>query len=255
MPKPTTSKTIKTLLLAGISLGVLTSVSVKAAEDKAFSDTQKSQIEEIFKNYLMENPEIITEAMTELRMKQEREAQEMAKTKIEEYKDDFRSDRFPYAGDKDGEVMVVEFYDYNCGYCKRALPDIQAVLEQEDNVRVVFIDMPILGPSSLSASQWALAAKNQGKYFEYHVALMEHKGAKNEETLTNIAENLGLDVEQMKKDAASQAVQDQINENVTIAREMGVQGTPAFIVGDQLFRGYIGEDALLQSVQEAREEG
>lgn len=248
------TKHFKTMLLAGISVGILGIAQAKA-DDAKFSDEQKAQIEAIFKDYLMTNPEIITEAMTELRMKQERAAQEMAREKIAEYQDEFKSDAFPHAGTKDGDVMVVEFYDYNCGYCKKALPDIQALLKEDENVHVVLVNMPILGPSSMLASQWAMAAHEQGKYFEYHSALMEHRGSKSEASLIKMAEDLGLDVDKMKADANSEKVKTQINQNVRIAREMGVQGTPAFIVDDQLFRGYIGEDALINSVKTAREEG
>lgn len=248
------SKTLKIMLLTGLSVGALAAANAKA-EDGSFSDAQKEALGGIIKDYLMENPEIITDAMTELRMKQEREAEAKAKETITKYKDDFKSGKFPYTGNKDGDVVVVEFYDYNCGYCKKALPDVQALLKEDDNVMVVFMDMPILGPSSLVAAKWAIAAQKQDKYFEFHAALMEFRGNKDEASLTKIAEDLGLDVEKLKKDAESKEVQDQINESVAIAREVGVQGTPAFLVDDKFYRGYIGEAALLQSVKESRDEG
>lgn len=245
------SKSVKTLLLAGLSVGALAISSAKA-EDGKFSDAQKQEIQKIMKEYLMENPEMITEAMNGLREKQERMAEEQAKEMIAKYEADFRSGKFPYAGNKDGDVIVVEFYDYNCGYCKKALPDVQALLKEDDNVMVVFMDMPILGPTSLTAAKWAMAAQNQGKYFEYHTELMSFQGNKDEAALTKLAEKIGLDVEKMKVDAESKEVQDRINETVTVGREIGVQGTPAFIVGDQFFRGYIGEEALIASVKEER---
>lgn len=246
------SKTsLKALLLSGLAIGAI-AVTNAHAETKAFSDTQKAEIETIMKDYLMENPEIITEAMMALRVKQETEAQEQAKAKIVEYQNDFKSDTFPFAGNKDGDVVVVEFFDYNCGYCKKALPDVQALIAEDKNVKVVFMDMPILGPTSLTASKWALAAQEQGKYFEYHAALMEHLGGKEESDLAEIAKVVGLDVEKMKQDANSDKVQNKINKSMKIAQDIGIQGTPAFIVGDKLYRGYIGEDALLKSVKDSR---
>lgn len=241
----------KTLLLTGLAVGSL-AISNANAETKSFTDAQKTEIETIMKDYLMENPEIITEAMMALRAKQEMEAQEQAKAKIAEYQDDFQSDAFPFTGNKDGDVIVVEFFDYNCGYCKKALPDVQALVKADKNAKVVFMEMPILGPTSLTAAKWALAAHEQGKYFEFHAALMEHVGGKEEKDLMEIAKLVGLDVEQMKTDAASDTVQNKINESMKIAQDIGIQGTPAFIVGDKLYRGYIGEDALIQSVKDVR---
>ena len=241
----------KTLLLAGLAVGAVAITQAKAQKD-TFTDAQKAEIETIFKDYLMENPEIITEAMMALREKQEVEAQAQAKAKIAEYQDTFKSEKFPYAGNKDGDVVVVEFYDYNCGYCKKAFPDVQALIEQDNNVKVVFMDMPILGPTSLTAAKWAVAAQEQGKYFEFHAALMEHVGSKEESDMVDIAEMLDLDVDQMRKDAESEATQAHINDSMKVAQDIGIQGTPAFIVGDKLYRGYIGEDALIQSVKDSR---
>lgn len=246
------SKTsLKTLLLSGLAVGAI-AVTNAHAQTETFTGAQKTEIETIMKDYLMENPEIITEAMMALRVKQETEAQEQAKAKIVEYQSDFKSDTFPFAGNKDGDVIVVEFFDYNCGYCKKALPDVQALVSQDKNVKVVFMDMPILGPTSLTTSKWALAAQEQGKYFEYHAALMEHLGGKEESDLAEIAKVVGLDVEKMKKDANSDKVQNKINESMKIAQDIGIQGTPAFIVGDKLYRGYIGEAALIKSVEDSR---
>lgn len=243
------SKSVKTLLLAGLSIGAI-AVSSAKAEDGKFSDAQKQEIQKIMKEYLMDNPEMITEAMNGLREKQERMAEEQAKEMIKKYEADFRSGKYPYAGNKDGDVVVVEFYDYNCGYCKKALPDVQALLKEDDNVMVVFMDMPILGPTSLTAAKWAIAAQNQDKYFEYHTALMSYQGGKDEATLERLAKDVGLDIEKMKADAESKETQERINESMNIAREIGVQGTPAFIVGDKFFRGYIGEEALLATVKD-----
>lgn len=242
---------LKALLLSGLAIGAIAVTNAKA-ETKNFNDAQKTEIETIMKDYLMANPEIITEAMMALREKQEMQAQEQAKAKIGEYSSEFKSDAFPFAGNKDGDVVVVEFFDYNCGYCKKALPDVQALVEQDKNVKVVFMEMPILGPTSLTAAKWALAAHEQGKYFEYHAALMEHLGGKEESDLAEIAGVIGLDVEKMKQDANSDKVQNKINQSMKIAQDIGIQGTPAFIVGEQLFRGYIGEEALIQSVKDSR---
>lgn len=239
------------LLLAGVAVTALMAAPA-SAQDASFNESQKAEIESVIQNYLMENPEIIADAMNALREKQEREMQEQAKAKLSEYKDFFQSAEVPVVGNPEGDVTVVEFFDYNCGYCKKALPDIQALLKADDNVRIVLMDMPILGPSSLTASKFALAAKKQDKYFEYHTALMEFQGAKDEASLKKIATDIGLDAEKLAEDAQSPEIQDMINESVSIAQEIGIRGTPGFIVGDELYRGYIGEEALIQSVKDQR---
>ena len=239
----------KTLLLAGIASSY---IGLAHAQEKSFNDAQKEEIQSIVKDYLLENPEIMTEVMVALRTKQEAAEQKQAEEKLAEYKDYFKSDDLAYAGNKDGDVIVVEFFDYNCGYCKKAFPDVQALLEEDKNVKVVFMEMPILGPTSLTAAKWAEAAKDQGKYFEFHSALMKFQGNKDEKSLRKIARDLGLDVEQMAERAESQDIQDRINKSMEISQDMGIRGTPAFIVGDQIFRGYIGEEALIQSVKDSR---
>ncbi len=239
----------KALLLT--SLSVLTLASAQA-QDASFSDAQKEEMRTVFKEYLMENPELIADAMTALRDKQENMQAEQAKAKITEYAEYFKTADLPYTGNKDGDVVVVEFFDYNCGYCKKAFPDVQALLKKDPNVKVVFMEMPILGPTSLTAAQWAEAAHKQGKYFEFHTALFDHQGQYDVEELRKLATDLGLDVAQMEKDAQSEEVQERINKSVQVGQDIGARGTPAFIVGDTLFPGYIGEAALIQSVADAR---
>ena len=132
------------------------------------------------------------------------------------------------------------------------MPDIQATLEKDSDVKFVFHEMPILGPSSRTAAQYALAAHKQGKYFEYHVALMEFRGEKNDKTLEKLAKDVGLDVEKAKADANSKEIAAMIEESMTLASKIGIRGTPAFIVGDKLFRGYLGPDGLQSEIKTAR---
>jgi protein-disulfide isomerase len=264
MPKRKKKSAFHLVLLSAVGLGALFASSYYIlgnanAQDQnvadssgSFSETQRGEIQQIFRDYLMENPEMISEAMIALREKQEREMEEMTQNKLKEYAEFFQSDDVPFVGKKDGDVTVVEFFDYNCGYCKRAFEDVQALIERDKNVRVVFIEMPILGPTSFTAAQWAMAAHKQGKYFEFHQALMEHQGGKDEAQMKVIAERLGLDVDKMAADAKSDAVQELLGKSIGVARDMGIQGTPAFIVGDQVFRGYIGTEALIESVKQAR---
>lgn len=244
---------IKTILLLGAVGGAFFFGFGQSASAQSFSDAQKEEMGTIIKDYLMDNPEVIMEAVEAFRRNQEAEMQQAAAVKIGEHDDFLTGADAPMAGNKNADVTVVEFFDYNCGYCKRALGDIQKILQEDQNVRFVFREMPILGPSSVEAARWALAAHKQGKYFEYHAALMSHSGAKNESTLEKLAKDAGLDVAQMKKDAASEEVNALIEKGLSVSREIGVQGTPAFVVNGELVRGYVGLEGLKDLINRARE--
>ena len=250
MLKLSTRTFLLTTLLAGAA--GLAGLSHQAQAADAFSSTQKDELGTIIKEYLMDNPEVIFKSIDAYRQKEKEMQQAKAKNAIKDNIKKLTESDAPSIGAEDADVVIVEFFDYNCGYCKRAVPDIQAVLEKDKKVRFVFQEMPILGPSSLTAAQWAKAAHNQGKYFDFHVALMEHRGAKDEAQLTKLAEKLGLDINKMKKDAGSDEVKNAIDAEVSLARQIGINGTPAFIVGEDLYPGYIGKDGLTGAIKEAR---
>lgn len=239
--------------LAAVSAVLILSSGQKAgAESTDFSEAQKTQIQQIIAEYVNENPQIIIDALNNYREQQEADQRAQATQTLKDNVAFLSGPDLPSIGNPDADVTVVEFFDYNCGYCKRAVPDIQALIKEDKNVRFVFKDMPILGPTSHTAAQWALAAHKQGKYFEYHVALMEHRGNKEEGELAKLAEDLGLDVEQMKKDAASEETQQILAKNMEITQKAGINGTPAFIIGDTLYPGYLGPDGLKDAIEESR---
>ena len=238
-----------------LSFTALTAIAAvpALAEEAAFSDAQKEAIGPIVKEYLMENPNVIVEAMNAFQDRQREEAQKLAEQKIAENITKLTSADMPSIGNPDADITVVEFFDYNCGYCKRALPDVQAVLEADKNVRFVFLEMPILGPTSRTAALWALAADRQDKYFDFHVALMEHNGPKEERHLEKMAKDVGLDIEQLKKDVADSALEEELESIMSVAREVGVTGTPAFIVGKTFIPGYVGEHGLKGAIRVERD--
>ena len=221
----------------------------------AFTDAEKTELGDVIRAYILDNPELILEAVEKHRANETAKAEAEAETFIKSNYDELTGQNLPFIGNPDADVTVVEFMDYNCGYCKRALPDIMKLVEQDKNVKVVFHEMPVLGPSSQAAAAWALAAHKQGKYFEYHSELMKHKGSKGEKELIKLAKKLDLDVDQMKEDAVSDATKAQLAGSFAIARKLGVQGTPAFIVGETVFRGYIGHDGLINAIKAEREKG
>ncbi len=222
------------------------------AADAGLTDIQKSEVRQVIKEYLRENPELVVEALQSFQQKQQEESLNAAKAKINKYKSQLTAKDLPGAGNPAGDVTVIEFFDYNCGYCKKAIGDIQHALEKDKNVRFVFFDMPILGPSSIEAAKWAHAAHVQGKYFEFHTALMEHKGGLEEDVLADLAKKVGLDVEKAKKDAADPALEANLQKGIEMGHDIGVNGTPGFIIGDQLYPGYLGEEGLMKAITDAR---
>jgi protein-disulfide isomerase len=236
------------LAISALALGAYT--QAQAAEE--FTDAQKAAMNAMIEAYIKENPQIIMDSVEAFRIKQQEQAEETAAAKLNDHIAALTAKEQPSVGSENPDITVVEFFDYNCGYCKRAVPDIQKVLQDDPKVRFVFQEMPILGPTSGSAAKWALAAHKQGKYFDYHVALMNHKGAKEDADLENIAKELGLDVEKMKTDANSDEIAAMIAKSMEVSNDLGIRGTPAFIIGDEIVRGYLGENGLQKAIEDAR---
>lgn len=242
----------KILLGTALITGVAGLSAMQAHAEDAFDAAQKEEIGKVIQEYLKENPEIVIEAIEAYRSQEAEREQKQAEEKIIDNREYLTRADAPSIGNPDADVTVVEFFDYNCGYCKRALPDIQKISEADPNVRFVFKEMPILGPTSKTAAQWALAAHKQGKYFDYHVALMEHRGPKDEDNLKKLGEKVGLDVDKAKAAIDSGEIDKELDMVTKVGREIGVTGTPAFIVGDKFIPGYIGEDGLKGAIADAR---
>ena len=214
----------------------------------------KAEVQDIVKEYLSENPEIVIQAIKTYQMQEQERQQQAFKDELRKNKDKLvNNPDAPMAGNPDGDVTVVEFFDYNCGYCKKAIGDVVTLVEQDDQLKVVFMELPILSESSRDAARWALAAKEQGKYFEYHTALMKFSGPKTKSTLRRLAKDVGLDVEKLEKDADDPEISKILMKNQEMARSLGISGTQAFIIGDSLSPGYIPLDAMKAAVKSARE--
>lgn len=218
-----------------------------------FNDAQKAEIKKLFEEYLMDNGGLILQSVNKYQADIEEQDRIEAGKKAEGFLKELDNKKnLPMTGSKDADITIVEFFDYNCGYCRQALGEIQTVLKDDDKVRVIFIDMPILGPESMEASKWSLAALKQDKYFEYHTALMEHNGSKGEEALEGLAKDIGLDVKQMKKDKDSEEIANALSDNVEQARAIGINGTPGFLLAGQLFPGFMPADRIKEIIAEHR---
>lgn len=205
---------------------------------KVFTPEQRAGIEAVVREYLLANPELFLEVQSEL----EKKLEEIQSAKMKEAVKSNAAELFkradaPAAGAEKGDITVVEFFDYNCGFCKRGLDDIAKLIENDDKVRVVFKELPILSQGSEEAAKVALAAKQQGKYWEVHSALLGHRGSVNGETALKIAGKLGLDTAKLKADMETPAVKGEIEKVRDLAQKMGINGTPHFLVGDRAIPG------------------
>ncbi len=232
--------------------GLSSSMAV-AQEEKAFSPAQEAALEDHMKSFIMDNPELIMMSVEKFQQEQMIEMEKKAQESIKKHRPFFdKNTDLPVAGNPDGDVTVVEFFDYNCGYCKKAFDGVLKLIEQDSNIRVVFMELPILSPRSETVARWALAANEQGKYFEFHKAVMNNKGALSESILEEEAKKLGLDIAKLKQDAASEKTDKMLEKVKSVAKDLGISGTPAFVVGDQPMRGYVPFSGLEAAVKEAR---
>lgn len=218
----------------------------------------KEDIEKIVREYLLSNPELMLEVQTALEIKLEKEQAEKIKTAItENAKDIYRHPDAPVGGNPDGDITVVEFFDYNCGYCKRGFADVAKLIENDPKVRVVLKEYPILSADSEKAAKVALAAKLQGKYWQVHQALLTSRGRATEKSALAAAEKAGVDMTKLKVDLESDAINNEIQRVKDLAKNMGINGTPHFLVGDQSIGGAPQDlyEQLSAHVRQLREQG
>ncbi|MGZ0247631.1 MAG: DsbA family protein, partial [Alphaproteobacteria bacterium] len=208
--------------------------------------------EGVVRDYLLKNPAVIREAMQVLQAREEAEKQAATSLAMKQYRSELlQNANSPVGGNPKGDITIVEFFDYNCGYCKRVVPTVAAVLRNDPNVRVVYKEFAILGPQSVVAARAALAAKRQGKYHEFHVALMSAERA-DENSVAATARALGLDYAQLVKDMGDPAIEEQLERNYRLATAIGINGTPAFVIGDRLVPGAVDEAAMMEIIATER---
>ncbi len=220
---------------------------------QALDQRQRAAVEGIIESYLVENPEVLVRAMNALQAKRQlSEEQRLRDTLARHAKVLYEDDPRFNGGNLQGDVTIVEFFDYQCGYCKRVFPKLMKVLAEDGNVRIVFKDIPILGPVSVLAAKAAIAAARQDKYEAMHKVMMGAKFRLNEARIMGIAEGLGLDMERFRADMKAPETQALIDRNLALAQALGINGTPAFVIGRRLIPGAIGEEDFVNLIAEAR---
>lgn len=239
---------------AGLAFGVgsLILAGSTLAQEGTPAALTEERVRELVLETVRDNPQIVREAIEAL---QEQEA----KNQIAAVRDTIRRNRAtferdpnaPVLGNPEGSATVVEFFDYNCPYCRKAADDVKALLAGDDDVRVVYREWPILGEGSLFAARAALAAREQGRYEDLHWALMKLRRAE-EKTVLAAASELGLDIERLRRDMKAPKVEEHIAVSMQLAQALGINGTPSFVVGDELAPGLVPLERLQELVATAR---
>ncbi len=238
-------------LMTGVALGISAlGLSTLGASAQAAPD--KSAIEAIIKDYLLKNPEVIQEAMVELERRQ-RDAEALAIKKITSDPKSplYTSEHHTVVGNPNGDVTLVEFFDFNCGFCKKGLADVQKVLDTDKNVRVILKEFPILSPGSRDASIVALALREQfdrEKLWKFHANLLNARGSIGKEQALGAAKDLGADLKRLELAMASPGIQLALEESKLLADALGINGTPSYIVADDLVIGARGYGELQKRI-------
>lgn len=238
-----------------LTVGVAFTVPVQAATQ--FNDAQKAEIQSIMKDYLVSNPQVLQDALEALQTKMQNDERARQSAAMNTNRPKLEATAVaPAAGNTNGNVTVVEFFDYRCGYCRSMAPVVEQLLKDDTNVKLVFREFPILGPVSVTAAKAALASAAQGKYIQFHNALMagSHPLSSDEDVYT-VAASVGLDIARLKTDMESQAIKDEIAANFSLAESMGIRGTPAFVIGSQMYPGALDINGLKNAVTQARQAG
>jgi protein-disulfide isomerase len=242
-------------LPAAIAAMMMMTAAPAAAQE--FSAPQQGAIERIIKDYIVSHPEILQEAMAELEKRQAAADLAKAKAAVADNSETlFNSTRQVVLGNAKGDVTMVEFFDYNCGFCKRAMADMLELLKDDPKLKIVLKEFPVLGPGSVEAAKVAVAVrmqdKNGKKYLDFHQKLLGGRGQADKARALAVAKEVGIDMARLDKDMASDEVKASLDESLKLAETLGLNGTPSYIVGSDVVVGAVGLDALRVKVAAAR---
>ena len=245
-------------LLATVFVALLAATPLRAAPS-AWSPEQKAEIDGMIHDYLLKNPEVVQEAMVELERRQkDKEQQQRLKLTSDKASPLYASPNQMVLGNPKGDVTLVEFFDYNCGYCKKSLSDIQKLIDSDKNLRVVLKEFPVLGPGSVEAAQVAMALLPSMKPEQmslFHAKLLSSRGQVGRDRAVEVAKDVGVDVAKMGKNPDRPEVAEALRESVSMADQLGLTGTPSFVLGDEVIVGAVGYDELKTRVDSLRKCG
>jgi protein-disulfide isomerase len=247
---------ISTLLKSAFGLlltALLLTAPVRAEE--ALSPAQKKAVEATIENYLIAHPEIIVQSLQRMQQRDKQNKENQVMGFLGNNGDRIRNDPNSFVGgNPNGDVTLVEFFDYRCGYCKKFHPVLEELLKSDKNLRVVYKEFPILGPESQLASQAAIAAMIQDPklYLPFHIAMMEARGSLTQARILDIAEEIGLDIGRLKGNMQANKIKEVVASNYELAQNLGITGTPGFIIGDKIIPGYVNAEQMRSLIAEAR---
>jgi protein-disulfide isomerase len=240
-----------------IAAAALLSLGALSGYAQGFSGAQKSEIEKIIREYLIANPEVLQEAIAALEKKQAADEAEKHQAAVKDNAQAiFNSPRHVTVGNPQGDVTFVEFFDYNCGYCKRAMVDMMELMKQDPKLKVVLKEFPVLGPASVEAARVGVAVRMQDKtgkkYLDFHQKLLSGRGQVDKARAMAVAREVGLDVARIEKDIGSEEVRLTLEESLKLAEKLGLNGTPSYVIGPHVVVGAVGLEQLREKVNSAR---
>jgi len=239
-------------LISRIAVPVVAAMLLAApAAAQTFSPDQRQQIESIIKEYLIAHPEVVQEVLAAVdKHQKDAEAEQQRATIRANNATLFNSPHQVVLGNPHGKIEVVEFFDYNCGFCKHALPDMVKLLDTNHELKFVLKEFPVLGEGSVEAARVAVAARMQDptKYMEFHQKLLGGRGVADKARALAVAKEVGFDMARIQRDMASEEVNTTIAEDMKLADALGVSGTPSYVVGDELVVGAVGFDELTKKI-------
>ncbi|MBZ0217924.1 MAG: DsbA family protein [Fimbriimonadaceae bacterium] len=248
-----TALAIVVAFITALTMNAL-SPQVPVVNHAAVIDGSRPAIQDIVRDYLLQNPEIVRDSLIELeRRDQIAEASQQQQAIADNRDQIFNSETDVVVGNPNGDITLVEFFDYNCGFCKRALADLNRLLEDDPNLRVVLKEFPVLSQGSIEAARVSIASADQGKYLELHRALFDQRGAIDGARALEVAETLGLDADRLAAAASEPKKNEIIANTLQIATALGINGTPSYVIGDQLVIGAVGYDQLKATIEAERE--
>lgn len=246
---------ISPLLARAIPAAILAASLALPAGAQSLSETERGEIETIVRDYLLANPEILHEMMQELETRQSAAQDETRRSALAENREAlFQSEHAAVVGNPEGSVTLVEFFDYNCGFCKSAMDDLETLLESDDDLRVLIKEFPVLGQASLEAAQVSAAVNIVApeRYLDFHKALLGAQDPVGKAEAMEVAGTLGLDQAEIEAALQDAAVGDAIEESFRLADALGIQGTPTYIVGDEFVFGAQGAETLQEKIDATR---
>ena len=238
-----------------LCLGVMALAALPVAADSGMPQN-KAALDQAIHDYLMAHPDVVVDALKAAQQNADAQSAEQSRRTIQtKQKDLFNAADDLVQGNPKGDVTLVEFFDYRCPYCKQVEPSLDALLKEDGKLRIVYKEFPILGEASVYATHVALAAKKQGKYAEFHRAMMATKGEIGDAAILDVAASIGLDVAKLKADMSAPEIDKLIDTNYGLADALNIQGTPALIVGETLIPGAIDIDTLRKDIADVRKGG